>query len=1182
MSSSNIKLTAEQSLALDYSKNLAVSAGAGSGKTRVLVERYINILRDNPNINPHKILAITFTRKAAAEMKSRIRQRLADPCIDIPRKRKLTLLSSLTNAPICTIHSFTADMLREFPVEAGLDPQFNVIDESEFKVGLLTLTRQFLHDASRDDRLTSHLRQLIPYFTHRQLINLLCEFVSNAIRFDTMINAKKTTPPWDKLRQLIKSNITTTVEFNSALVTLKKHSCRTPANDRRRLILLEHLQSLNPSAGLKSYFYSFDSIIDILFTKKGSGKKTDKWHEMSGPAIDLQALFSPYTWIKGIYHPASEDIINEARNAFFCLLNHLFIKIQTFKKTIGVCTFNDLEYYAIKLLETSPDRTVISGILRSRYRFIMIDEFQDTNDVQWRIIKPLVSSDDGNLLADKLFIVGDAKQSIYGFRGADVTVFSRVRQDIVSTNQQNTQQLVQTKNPVNTNVMNRPGNIHLLRNFRSSPSILRFIDQICKPMLTGGESFEVTHETLIPCRSDSDSNHIEMLIPSKSENTASTVDTSASGGNPDPWQFLADHLVNGIKTDRWNAGDIAVLFPRRTRLIQLEQALRDRDVPFIVYKGVGFWRRQEVQELLALAIWLADPSRKIELFTSLRSPVFGFTADMLFFTGQFWKQYPDGHSSQNPESYLSRTELNALLNTADLLKSYKNLAGKIPLYRILNEILDSTGAWFNYQLDSEGSRIPANIERLLEFFLQPELSTGNALNDIVRLLSYFQGGNHDFGEEPRETDNSEYVKLMTVHAAKGLEFPVVYLTGLEFPAEVSSPPFDFDDEWGMGISLTERLNPKIKFSSPTYNIIRAKRKRQQIAEYKRLFYVAMTRAENYLILHLNNPYSKTSPLENVKDNSWLQWTLNAIPLAAPDGAVRTMKLKSEVNDAYNVKILTDNSAQRKIERTSGEQFDWRLISELPRERQPISVGPVSQKQHGSLLLSPTRLDSFCKDPESYYRRHVLNLPDSFRSLKTKSRKDLSQTIGTVFHEMLQYGIIDSKSGIEKFLSAKSYQLGLDRISESVFQARIRKMIQLLFTWPRWKEIQNASCFKEIPFSIPIGSAIIEGVIDCIYLVNNKWHILDYKTDAYDEAESLDTWVQRHIEHHKFQMEVYALALSRIIPLNQSELPVILYFSDAAVEGRLAFTNEDLHVTSQSIENLIPKLSNLEMLNPRSK
>ncbi|RJQ40247.1 MAG: hypothetical protein C4550_03880 [Nitrospiraceae bacterium] len=924
---------------LDTQKSVIISSPAGSGKTEKLARRYISLLLDGSEIE--KILCITFTEKAAAEMKERIFNILEreNPGLFSMIKEKMPLMR------ISTIHAFCLKLLKRFSIELGVDPSLDVMDEFEASL----LWSEAVYECVMEEK------------------------DKPALFFDMMKD--RGIKGWDKVFSILN--------------TLYR---KRPASE----LLLKRE-------------YSFEN---------GEEKR-----------------------ILQLYSKCLEQYKNKK------LERHLL-------------DFDDLEIMAYEALAGHPEWQNILYSFDEHTDHILVDEFQDTNSIQWQIIDKLTEEWRSGLGSKRskgktptIFLVGDDKQSIYLFRGANAGVFE------------------DAKNRLSGWLGNEYHFEEAKENFRSLPAIINFTNALFEKLMPPAlhETWRTRYSTFEATRKGE--GKVELALAEAGDNIKKSRIKEAS--------VLAKRIkslsgiyeiFDGDKKRPCAFGDMAVLLRKRTHLALFESALRKEHIPFIVVKGIGFYEEPEVALLRDLLSFIIDPHDDYSLFCALRSPLFGVGYETLL-----------SLISKNDEPLINKLqpelEFSGIFR---MLYGWIEKAKNTTLAIILEEALTETEGWKHYR---EKQR-QANIKKFIKLIESYESSGFSGLEIREKLIKARSASGT--GDEPKANINTEgmnAVKIMTIHAAKGLQFPMVFLPSLDEPDTPRSSSIVIDEEAGSISIAYEEDSAKRK------NIAGfARRKAKELEEGKRLFYVAVTRARDFLCMlgALNKEKSPAGRLAYLTENFDI---------------VRNGKINSRT-DFFE--ILTEAEIEK-------------LYSE-------VQLSAISYQ-----LSAKTSVSEFIyTEPLSF--TPDIKWRDVTEDLDIRITHGEEWVIlGRIFHrlfEELSKGIL-TPEGVNgrtlsllknEFLSDEDIQK-LSGIVLSDFQSlKVNGHLNNII-------LPHEDSFAELPFILQKGSAVFRGRIDRVIIEDNVAVIYDYKTFPVKDED-----VPLLSEKYRFQMDIYKEAAGKILSL----------------------------------------------------
>lgn len=796
--------------------------------------------------------------------------------------------------------------------------------------------------------------------------------------------------------------------------------------------------------------------------------------------------------------------------------------VQTYerKKTdAGQLDYEDL------LLKTRDlfGREKVRAQLQARYAFVMVDEYQDTNQLQYDILLPLLNG----LARGNLFIVGDPKQSIYSFRQANVEVFQKTRGDI-------------------RRASGTASDVILEESFRPLRDIAAFVNLVFSRLMGGSGNAEplpmregqVAYEPLVRARQSEDPGHVELLIR---EGSGEDEPISES-------EMVTRRIVQIVNTGTTihdkqehpraaRYGDIAILLRARTALPELEESLVHAGIPYTVNSGVGYFQTQDILDVYDYLAFLLNPADDVALAGTMRSPFFSVSDSDLFAvtadrgSGSFWEHLT--RIAGQPETPGS------VRHAVSVLREDLAVALRFPVPELIGRIFQRTHYYAKLAGTTRGEQARANLEKLLRIARIHDQQGFATLFDFVSRLRGL------IDEEEKEGQGSvdamgDTVRVMTVHGAKGLEFPIVILPFLHRRQGRETNIF-VDDHLGIGFPLPGQSGREVLAPLPAYLQQSARSKRD--AEEQRILYVACTRARDMLILSIDATRAP-SPLTAAGQLLQCIAPAGVGPANHLDFPVRTRVLNL-VGDAF---VPGEVSHTLRIEVVHPQSLEPVRPSSAPSVEEPekrrILVDPV-RAPVGNEIFSATKIRTYRECPSRYFLRYVLGFPTPGGPFAIGDDDELrdrdlpAELRGRIVHAVAQH-VAPGRPDPEKIRTEA--RASLNRESTLAFTGgenalkETTAMIERLVGSGIWAEMARGSDMRtEFTVSTVFGNNFLTGTFDRVYRdPEGLLTIVDYKTDSVD-ASSLEERGSLYWP----QLEFYALVASRYFHV--SDINVILLF-----------------------------------------
>jgi len=875
--------TPEQLQAITHAGNLVVTAGAGSGKTRVLVERYLRLLVAPDDDTDRDILAITFTEKAAREMRDRVRatvEQRARAAARTDRAAWEERRAAIEAARIGTIHSFCATLLRAHPAETGLDPHFGVLDEVEALLLLTESVDAALGEAVAEDAGSGPaVTVLFDEFGLGELRTILTEMVRAGAEVrmalaDLPDNPAALRQEWrTRLAELqadLLNSLLTGVRWQEACATLQNLAAAARDDDRigaqvRTIadwLAESGVGAWQPADAAQPATIDFHCISQIDL-RWGSKKNWPTADDLAAAKEALRTLRDSYREHAGLLELIGNDALEERAAQVILALRTLYRRVVAHytrrKEQRDTLDYDDLEVRARELLERHP---TVRARRQAELRAVLVDEFQDTNEDQRAIIAALTGLTENVAASPGLFIVGDAKQSIYRFRGADVSVFQEVARTL--------QHLGGQAVALNTS-------------FRAHPPLLDWINATVAPIFAREEPlrrYEVPFEQLLAHRPPPAHGQCVELHIVPGEGNSATIHDCEAQALAARIEALVAGAAGAIIQDGphgWRVpryGDMALLFQASTAFEHYERAFRAAGIPYLTTAGRGYYGRKEVQDLIHLLRVLDDPADELALVGVLRSPLFALddaTILRLRFANphSLWDALlasgDEELSTENGEPGTANSKLKTqnseLFFARETLRELHALRGRVTVVELLRAALAATGYLATISGLHDGERRRANVEKLLE---AARRAGSGGLSAFSAYLDALLRQEPREGEAPLEAAGS--VQLMTVHRSKGLEFPIVVLPDLGRRSPPQTAKWLARRTYGAAVQLRGATGD---WEKPiAYQLALAEERRMERAERERLLYVALTRVRDYLLL--------SGPAARQSGDDWLSQLLIAL------------------------------------------------------------------------------------------------------------------------------------------------------------------------------------------------------------------------------------------------------------------------------------------------------------------
>lgn len=1055
--------TPEQALAINTIKsNVSLLAGAGSGKTYVLMKRFVQILRADLSVNPTNIVAITFTRKAADEIKGRVRQAVGE-CVeqaqtDLERLRWQEHLQKVESAPISTIHSLCSRILRDNPVETQLDPEFTILEDFEAQDFFKETLQQYLRKNIKEN---AALRRLVQTYGVNSFVNqvtALGDKLSELVREDNLaepyLKAKEELPA---LQQKLFATVREVIEAREALGAKTKG--RQTLTEAAGLLDEMQKQLLAPEPDC--------SLLDASGVVKVSGK----------------ALAAELTNLKNLRQELNHVLLNakgcDLVQDWLAVLQEFYACLSARKQENNVLFNDDLDLLAIEHLQKNE---ALRQKYQERYKYIMVDEFQDTNERQRQLIYLLC----GNKLDGKnnLFIVGDVKQSIYRFRHADVSVFNKVKEDIAQ---------------------NAGQNLGMKTNFRSTQSIVESCNTaFCQLMDLPEEEIRLEHHE----GANTGGAKVCLLqVPYKSKD-------DDLGAKEDKWQKEAEAIAAYLQQElpkvepqlRPGASK-AILLRAMTHCEILRQTLQGYGINCVVVKGKGFYEQQEVLDILNLLAALHNRYASLELAGALRSNYFGL--DDATLTQLFWQTENDkplwdvlqAVGSGELQLNLQPEQQALAMQAAERLRSLRQAAALMALPELFAQLWDELKPEFVLSQQENGPSKLANVKKLRRLAQQYCQTKQASLAEWLQNVKDLRASS---SKEPAATVQADdALQIMTIHNSKGLEFDLVILPQLDKSvkgdtASIKYLPGKECEQGLLGIKVPDK-EMQLQ-NSGVYEQAKARDSELEEAESRRLLYVAMTRAQKQLLM------VGTVAEEKLPEA--------AIGLPAAKGwwqqlqAVYEADWEKQESSCPWVRLLCADALSPAVAQ-QGEQPQLAL--------EPLALAPLpAYAACGRTCFTASALQTYLHCQRQYYYQQVLAVPELEQTVAGEQARELPASVtGSIVHKALEL--------YNGYNAEAVFAIALDEFAPGAAATQAKSMFDAYIVSDLYKALPKKQK-RELGFVQPLQQELAaEGVIDLLAFDEaDNMIIVDYKTGTPPEPDEVKLG-------YAYQLALYKDAAEKLYP-----------------------------------------------------
>lgn len=1141
-------------------KTLLVSAGAGSGKTATLTERIIRMLLDRTApVSLSDLLIVTFTNAAAGELRDRIGAALKAAMAEHPEDARLAEeFLTLPGAPIYTIDAFCNEVLRMNTDSVGLPPDYRIPDAAEADLVASSVMENvitgfyngnFAPDVTSDafatlaDCLTKNrsdesLGEALLYLYKKteslpegvEALAPLADAYANPVgespavayilgRADEMFFAFR-----DAFRIAVRALTEEGAEKSEKYIALLSDE----------MFFLDVLLSVH-TYGEKANRLAQHAFFRLPVVKEKSDEQENAVHLLDAYKKDMKDFSS-------VFFTYTEDELTALFPKLHRVLNTLVYVLRRFdenyraeKRRIGICEYSDLERYAYLCLRKDGKKTPLAESLAARYVAVYIDEYQDVNRLQDAIFRAISRP-------DNRFLVGDIKQSIYGFRSADPQVFADMKAAFP---------------PLGEEKETTEAAIYMSQNFRCDRAVIDTVNEVFDAVfaLIGDSIGYIPADRLICAKKeDAPYRKTEVLLVEKRSSAADTDandTTSAQAEAAVVADRIAGILASGTKNDGTpvTPGDIAILLRSfRGRRAAFAEALAARGIPCDISDDREFFLNAEVLLVLCLLNAIDNPSRDIYLAGVMCSPLFGFTPDELV---AIRKSAPRGSLFSALKTYAcDAPDGGHAKEFLTVLGKYRTVAEGLPVDRLLFRLYRETGLLA--LAAANGGR--ENLLLLYDYARRFERSSRRGLYGFIHYINRLIENRTDFDTGRIADGNENAVHLMSVHASKGLEFPVVFVSGCAARmGGADNAPVAYAPSFGFAVCLRDESGLTF-VKNPVMEAVRDNLRRDGFDEEMRILYVAMTRAREQLILSGTVKSAEEYMAERARDRRALSaYFLRRLPSFLDIVCTTAEQTVTVTAVPYAPPTVAESEVSTAVPTEVGEA-DPALVKEFRRRFDAVYPAPEMTKIPEKLsvsFLSPSVLDG-TEEETPVLSIDTADRPTENRKVRlpafyTGIEEEKSAARGIATHAYLQFcdlwqletdgAAAQLRALVDRhFLSREDAELvrlpeiEKFRLSSLAKDMRSAKKLYREFRFHALLPAEKFTASEERRRALAGTDVLVQGVIDCIIVHDDDTlTLVDYKTDRLTKEELADKKKAQAVlsEKHHLQLSYYADAIEKI-------------------------------------------------------
>lgn len=1195
-----MNFTEDQQKVIDTTgKNILVSASAGSGKTAVLVARIMKKVCEE-GIDIDRLLIVTFTNAAAAEMRERIHNALTERMEEEPENEHLQRqLVLLMNAQITTIHSFCLYLVRNHFEMVDIDPSFRLGDEGEMKLLKNDTLDEMLEEYYGEGR--EEFLEMIEAMTSQRKDDAIKEYVLSIYEFAMSY-------PWPKEWLEKAKNQYKCEEFNNLewlqflMEDVNKNLSDVKMEIQRAIeitnlpdgpymygeALESDLKIITMLEKAESYEEKQEKFQQLTFTalsrKKDSSVSEDKKEQVKAIRDKVKKNLKE---IKEQYFYESEEVLaaqmenaGKLASMFIEFTENFIERYGQAKREKTLVDFNDLEHFAINILmDEKKEYTSVAKELQEHFEEIMTDEYQDSNLVQEIILTGVSKQPCGG---SNMFMVGDVKQGIYRFRLARPELFMEKHDRYCKEEAEDSVR------------------IDLHKNFRSRDNVIKTVNFMFAQLMRkefGNIAYDDTEALFLGAQyEEKEGMNYEteiLLVDTAGEEVKLAQDEEYTKVELEA-RMIAERIKKFVEEEyvydkkekafrKASYGDIVILLrTMRGYAENISEVLKEYDIPVMITSRTGYFAAIEVQTVLSILAVIDNPKQDIPLAAVLTSPIGNLSA---FELAEIKSSYGELSFEQAVSAYAeegSSEEIKKKLNVFfELLQKIRKMVPYTPVHTIIETVLELSGYLRFVTAMPAGKQRRANLEMLVEKAVDYEKTSYSGLFQFIRYIEQLKKYDVDFGEAVSKENTDNSVKIMSIHKSKGLEFPIVFVsaTSKNFNLQDTRAKVCLDLDFGIGVDSYD-LQQRVKNPTLLKKVIARKQKLETVAEELRVFYVALTRAEEKLVItgvleDIQKKLKEYEILAGIQENhisyrmlsntgNYLDWILQSV---YRHSSMKEMEESYELSvykgkALYNDDVLlgvqiysfADIVEKLKYRHMENEIKSKEIIlsrqneGDFAKEKEEISqkfaLGYQHEKHeniHSKISVSELKESAIKKNVEEEAIERIFETHSREPYIPSFIRKT-EEGIGGTERGNAYHKVMELTAG-KKIVGEKELKQVLEEIvqsgkmtEEQVKLLAIPKLMKF-FTSPLAERMQKAQehgeLYREQPFLMGKDvseiynksyqekeTVLIQGIIDAFFEEEDGIVLVDYKTDRVDHGEEL-------VLRYKEQIVQYAQALEAL-------------------------------------------------------